>query len=182
MLEGLEVMRECLFTECLNACTSSCLDIQSVLAVAVALLCTLQCRSKGNGNSSRSRALIAQGRKLFSGYAGSGYSDVDGGSSSSSAAFNHPFFRLMRLYMEHYLPRPAGLNVAAAKASQLGLPLGAAGAAASGQGMLGAVDGLAGLTGASPLGGGQLGLCISCPPLICTTTSEHLLQGHVWQA
>jgi hypothetical protein len=103
--------------------------------------------------SSRGRGFIQSGaRRLL------GSSSTNGGAASSSTGVlysepvvhpRHPYFKLLRLYLEVYLPRPGGLRlgVGAGASGAGGLGSTAGGAAGGGGGLLGSsMSPLAGLT------------------------------------
>ncbi|WIA17648.1 hypothetical protein OEZ85_014453 [Tetradesmus obliquus] len=93
---------------------------------------------KGGSSSSssgRARALIIpQGaRKLWGA----------GSSAAAGPSANHPYFKLLRLYLEHYLPRPAGVSPVGAGSGSRGGGLGGRGSTGGGLGG-GSREGLSG--------------------------------------
>jgi hypothetical protein len=105
--------------------------------------------------TSRGRGFIQSGaRRLLGSSSGSG----GGGGSSSGVLYSepvihprHPYFKLLRLYLEAYLPRPGGLRLGvgggrASTAGGLGSTAAGAGGGGAGGGLLGRMSPLSGLT------------------------------------
>lgn len=93
------------------------------------------------------------------GFVGRTSSSSGSGGSVNEASTNprHPYYRLLRLYLEVYLPRPGGLLLAGGPQGTQGGAGGrsAGGAAAAGGGAGAGVGG--GLTGLLGAGGGMVG-------------------------